>query len=61
MQKNSGQGTERRTDLESAVTGPPSSPEGVGPDKPATSGETHAYDHVAGSPLAPPIPFKPKR
>jgi hypothetical protein len=60
MSKN-GQASERRTDLERATNAPPSAPEGVGPGTPATSGETHAYDHVQQSPLKPPLPFKPRR
>jgi hypothetical protein len=57
-----GQATERRTDLERAVNAPPSAPEGIGgPTTAPTSGETNAYDGVAESPLAPPLPFRPSR
>jgi hypothetical protein len=59
--QNKGQATERRTDLERATNAPPSAPEGIGPDTPAVSGEEHAYDHIAGSNMRPPLPFKPSR
>jgi hypothetical protein len=52
----------RDTSLDAIVRNPrPSAPEGVGSTTPATSGETHAYDGVAESPLAPPLPFRPSR
>jgi hypothetical protein len=56
-----GQATERRTDLERDINAPPSAPEGVGGTNPETDGARKAYSHVAGSTLAPPIPFPAKR
>jgi hypothetical protein len=61
MSTTSEQKTGRDTALERDVAGPPSAPEGVGPTTAPTSGETHAYDGVAESPLAPPLPFRPSR